>query len=48
MFGAVAVGIAPMLLLGFSGPASQSEQVLGISAFAFGCCSSQLERSPIS
>jgi amino acid transporter len=36
MFGAVAVGIAPMLLLGFSVLRSQSEQVLGISAFAFG------------
>ena len=36
MFGAVAVGIAPMLLLGFSVVRSQSEQVLGISAFAFG------------
>ena len=36
MFGAVAVGIAPMLLLGFSVVRSQHEQVLGISAFAFG------------
>ena len=36
MFGAVAVGIAPMLLLGFSVLRSQSEYVLGISAFAFG------------
>jgi amino acid transporter len=36
MFGAVAVGVAPMLLLGFSVLRSQSEQVLGISAFAFG------------
>jgi len=36
MFGAVAVGIAPMLLLGFSVLRSQSEHVLGISAFAFG------------
>ena len=36
MFGAVAVGIAPMLLLGFSVVRSQSEHVLGISAFAFG------------
>jgi DNA-binding transcriptional MerR regulator len=33
MFGAVAVGIAPMLLLGFSVLRSQSEQVLGISVF---------------
>jgi amino acid transporter len=36
MFGAVAVGIAPMLLLGFSVFRSQSEQVLGMSSFAFG------------
>ena len=36
MFGAVAVGIAPMLLLGFSIVRSQSEQVLGMSSFAFG------------
>jgi amino acid transporter len=36
MFGAVAVGIAPMLLLGFSIVRSQHEQVLGISSFAFG------------
>jgi amino acid transporter len=36
MFGAVAVGVAPMLLLGFSVIRSQSEQVLGMSAFAFG------------
>jgi hypothetical protein len=36
MFGAVAVGVAPMLLLGFSVLRSQSEHVLGISAFAFG------------
>ena len=36
MFGAVAVGIAPMLLLGFSVVRSQSEQVLGMSSFAFG------------
>jgi amino acid transporter len=36
MFGAVALGIAPMLLLGFSVVRSQSEQVLGISSFAFG------------
>jgi amino acid transporter len=36
MLGAVAVGIAPMLLLGFSVIRSQSEQVLGMSSFAFG------------
>ena len=36
MFGAVAVGIAPMLLLGFSVIRSQTEQVLGMSSFAFG------------
>ena len=36
MFGAVAVGIAPMLLLGFSVIRSESEQVLGMSSFAFG------------
>jgi amino acid transporter len=36
MFGAVAVGITPMLLLGFSILRSEHEQVLGISSFAFG------------
>jgi amino acid transporter len=36
MFGACAVGIAPMLLLGFSIFRSETEQVLGMSAFAFG------------
>jgi amino acid transporter len=36
MFGAFAVGIAPMLLLGFSVVRSQTEQVLGMSSFAFG------------
>jgi amino acid transporter len=36
MLGAVAVGIAPMLLLGFSVFRSQTEQVLGMSSFAFG------------
>jgi amino acid transporter len=36
MFGAVAVGVAPMLLLGFSVIRSETEQVLGMSAFAFG------------
>jgi amino acid transporter len=36
MFGAVAVGVTPLLLLGFSVVRSQSEQVLGMSSFAFG------------
>jgi amino acid transporter len=36
LFGAVAVGLTPMLLLGFSILRSQSEHVLGISAFTFG------------
>jgi len=36
MFGALAVGVAPMLLLGFSIVRSQHEQVLGMSSFAFG------------
>lgn len=36
MFGAVAVGITPMLLLGFSVVRSQTEQVLGMSSLAFG------------
>jgi amino acid transporter len=36
MFGAIAVGIAPMLLLGFSIVRSETEQVLGMSSFAFG------------
>src|SRR5207248_5000590 len=36
IFGAIAVGIAPMLLLGFSITRSQHEQVLGMSSFAFG------------
>jgi amino acid transporter len=36
IFGAVAVGIAPVLLLGFDLVRSQSEQVAGISSFAFG------------
>jgi amino acid transporter len=36
MFGAVAVGVCPVLLLGFSVIRSQSEQVLGMSSFAFG------------
>jgi len=36
MFGAIAIGIAPMLLLGFSIIRSETEQVLGMSSFAFG------------
>jgi amino acid transporter len=36
LVGAVAVGVAPMLLLGFSIVRSQHELVLGISSFAFG------------
>ena len=36
MFGAVAVGIAPVLLLGFDLVRSQSEQVAGVSSFALG------------
>ena len=36
MFGAIAVGIAPMLLLGFSIIRSETEHVLGVSSFAFG------------
>ncbi len=36
MAGALALGIAPILLLGFSVVRSQSEQVLGISSFVFG------------
>ena len=36
MFGAVAVGVAPMLLLGFSVVRSETEQVLGMSSFSFG------------
>lgn len=36
MFGAVAVGIAPMLLLGFSVVRAESARVLGMSAFTFG------------
>jgi amino acid transporter len=34
--GAIAIGIAPVLLLGFSIVRSQTEQVLGMSSFAFG------------
>jgi amino acid transporter len=36
MIGAVAVGVAPMLLLGFSVIRSETEQVLGMSSFSFG------------
>jgi len=36
LFGAIAVGITPTLLLGFSVVRSQTEQVLGMSSFAFG------------
>jgi amino acid transporter len=36
MFGAIAVGIPPVLLLGFAIIRSQSESVLGMSSFAFG------------
>ncbi len=35
-FGAVAIGIAPILLLGFSVVRSEAEQVLGMSSFVFG------------
>jgi amino acid transporter len=36
MFGALAVGVAPILLLGFALVRSQSEQVWGVSSFALG------------
>jgi len=36
LFGAIAVGIAPVLLLGFDLVRSQSEQVAGMSSFALG------------
>src|SRR5437016_3305244 len=36
MFGTIAVGVFPVLLLGFSVVRSQTEQVLGMSSFAFG------------
>ena len=36
MLGAIAVGIPPVLLLGFSIVRSETEQVLGMSSFAFG------------
>jgi len=36
LFGAVAIGMPPMLLLGFSVVRSQHESILGMSAFTFG------------
>jgi len=36
MFGAIMVGVTPMLLLGFSIVRSQHEQVFGVNSFAFG------------
>jgi amino acid transporter len=36
MFGAIAIGITPMLMLGFSIVRSEHESVLGMSSFAFG------------
>jgi len=36
LFGAIAVGIAPVLLLGFDLVRSESEQIAGVSSFAFG------------
>ncbi len=36
LFGAIAVGVAPMLLLGFDMVQSQSERVWGMSSFVFG------------
>ena len=36
MFGAVAIGVMPVLLLGFSVVRSETEQVWGMSSFAFG------------
>ena len=36
MFGAIAVGLCPVLLLGFDLVRSQSQQVWGMSSFAFG------------
>ena len=36
LFGAIAVGVAPMLLLGFDMVQSQGERVWGMSSFAFG------------
>ncbi len=37
VFGAFAVGVFPMLLLGFSVVRSESEHIAGINALAFGC-----------
>ena len=36
LFGAIAIGIPPLLLLGFSVIRSQHESILGMSSFAFG------------
>jgi hypothetical protein len=36
MFGAIAIGVMPVLLLGFSVVRSETEQVWGMSSFAFG------------
>jgi multisubunit Na+/H+ antiporter MnhG subunit len=36
MFGAIAIGITPMLMLGFSIFRSEHETVFGMSSFAFG------------
>jgi amino acid transporter len=36
MFGAIAIGIAPLMLLGFSIVRSEHESVFGMSSFAFG------------
>src|SRR5262249_39249378 len=36
MIGAILVGIAPMMLIGFAVFRSQSEQIMGMSSFAFG------------
>jgi amino acid transporter len=36
LFGAIAIGIPPLLLLGFSVVRSQHESILGMSSFAFG------------
>jgi amino acid transporter len=36
LFGAIAIGIAPLLLLGFSVVRSQHETIFGLSSFAFG------------
>jgi amino acid transporter len=36
LFGAIAIGIPPLLLLGFSVVRSEHESILGMSSFAFG------------